>query len=108
VRWVADRYRRAALAELAEIERSGAVAMVPALLKRTALAFAPRATVASLSDAAWLAFLDRTCPRGGFASGPGRSLATLAYGDARTIAEPDRRALLGLARRWIAEHHAEL
>ena len=107
-RWVADRYRRAALAELAEIERTGATAMVPALLKRTALAFAPRAKVAALSDAEWLAFLDRTCPPGGFATGPGRALTTLAYGDAIAVGEQDCRTLLELSRRWIEHHDAGL
>lgn len=108
VRWLANRYRRAALAELADIERRGATAAVPALLKRTALAFAPRASVAALSDAEWLAFLDRTCPPGGFTSGAGRLLSQLAYGDAAAVAEADRRALVGLVRHWIEHHDARL
>ena len=115
-RWVANRYRRAALADLAALEgrlsvaseRRTAAAAIPALLKRTALAVVPRASVASLSDAEWLAFLDRTCPPGGFASGAGPLLARLAYADEAPVADADVRALVALARRWIAEHDARL
>lgn len=116
VRWVANRYRRAALAELAEIERglaieserSRAAAALPALLKRTALAFAPRETVARLTDVEWLAFLDRTCPPGGFTSGPGRLLPQLAYDGTARIAEAELRELVALTHRWIERHDARV
>lgn len=115
-RWVANRYRREALAELATLEarmavpaeRRAAVAAVPALLKRTALACEPRVDVAALSAAAWLAFLDRTFPPGGFVTGAGRWLPMLAYGYEGRVADDDVRAVVALARRWIGEHDARL
>lgn len=115
-RWVANRYRRDALAELAVLEarmtvaaeRAAAVAAVPALLKRTALACEPRPEVAALSNEAWLTFLDRTFPPGGFVAGPGRWLPLLAYGYEGRVAEDDVRAVVALARRWIAGHDARL
>jgi hypothetical protein len=65
-RYRANRYRREALAELGRlqaalagnaIERGAALLAVAALLKRTALAAWPRASVAPLSGLAWRDFL---------------------------------------------------
>lgn len=112
-RWLADRYRRAALADLDAIERSldaapgpTDLAALPALVKRTVLGFAPREAVARLTDREWLAFLDRTYPPGGFATGPGRVLPTLAYAPAGSVDAPALRDLIALVRRWIVGHHA--
>lgn len=110
-RWVANAYRRAALAELGDIESrldGGGASELPALVKRTALAFEPRVSVARLSDVEWLRFLDRTWPSGGFVDGPGRLLPRLAYGTAAGVPDSDLRALLALVRGWIEHHHAEL
>ena len=69
IRWrrrcAANRYRVEALAELARLEarladeaaRAEALAAMPVLLKRVALAAWPRPEVAGLSGAAWVAFL---------------------------------------------------
>lgn len=117
---LANRYRVVALAELAVIEQQlvgareeasglAAAAALPALVKRTALAVVPRERIASLTDAAWLAFLDRTYPPGGFATGPGRLLPQLAYARAQDVAalrDADLRELIALVRRWIEHHHA--
>lgn len=111
-RWQANAYRREALREMDDLERRfarsetrvGALAALPALVKRTALAGMPRAQVASLTDTQWLAFLDRTCPPGGFASGPGQLLSRIAY---QTIVRPtpaELRQLTTLIRRWITHH----
>ncbi len=77
-RWWANRYRRAALAELDALPAptQGALAL---LVRRTALSAFPRADVAALSDMAWLAFLDRTYGGTGFTQGPGRALAAGPY-----------------------------
>jgi hypothetical protein len=115
-RWQANAYRREALREMADLERRfaqpdarvGALAALPALLKRTALAAMPRVGVASLSDEQWLAFLDRTCPPGGFASGPGKLLPRIAY---QTIVRPtpaELHQLVALVRRWITHHDVRL
>lgn len=114
-RWRAAAYRRAALAELRAIEaraaddaqRAAAVRDLPALVKRTALAAFPRATVASLSGDAWLRFLDRTGRTDAFTAGRGRVLGALAY-DPRA-AELDAAAaaeLCAAVRGWIGTHDA--
>jgi hypothetical protein len=107
-RWVANRYRRTALGELAAIERDlrTAPAALPALVKRTALVFTPREAIARLTDAEWLAFLDRTYPPGGFVAGPGRLLPVLAYAPPRDLNDGQLRDVVALVRRWIEGHRA--
>jgi hypothetical protein len=113
-RHASNRYRRAALAELNAIEqraanpkqRAIALAGVPALVKRTALACEPRAQVASLTDAQWLAFLDKTLAPGSFTSGVGAMLPGLAYDDQSHIPDDQVGRLMRLLRRWIEQHHA--
>ena len=111
-RSVRNRYRREALAQLDEIERSARpISELPALVKRVALAMAPRETVARLSGDAWLAFLDSTWKKGEFSSGPGRLLPDLAYCKPESLPEiSDRRMreLLALLRRWIRRHRARI
>lgn len=110
-RWWRNRYRRAAQKELAAIEqaladpsrRQQALAAVPALVKRTVLAWAPRDTVAPLSGEAWLGYLDRTLAGERFTKGPGRHLQALAYGG-DGIASGDKEALMSLLHRWIDDH----
>ena len=104
-RWHANRYRRAALAELEQIMRApeptaGALEL---LLRRTALAVFPRATIAPLGGQAWLAFLDSAYGGHEFSQGAGRTLALSPYapqpaGNVATLAD--------LVRRWIRTHHA--
>lgn len=119
-RWrIANRYRRAAMARLREVEalladsakRSEALAAIPPLVKQTALSFLPRQEIAGLSNNDWLVFLDRTYPPGGFAQGPGRLLPRLAYGapaDLALIPISEVTDLLSLVRRWITHHHARV
>lgn len=107
--WHRNRYRRAALAELARIE-GGLGAAAPAdasvalatLVRRTALAAFPRDQVASLAGPAWLSFLDRTANTTDFSEGAGRSLEMGAY----RPAPEDARSLIGAVRHWIRAHHA--
>lgn len=111
-RRAANRYRRAALAELGAIgskatgERGPARAIteIAELLKRTALAAFPRAEVAGLSGAAWLDFLDRSSGSTDFSGGPGRLLADGPYQRSADVPDADIRELLILARRWIRGH----
>ena len=92
-------YRRAALAMV----ESTPLTELPALLKRVALAAAPRTDVASLTGDAWLAFLDRTGGGVDFTNGPGRKLASVSYApapeDSATVTE-----LRTLAARWVRTH----
>jgi hypothetical protein len=100
-----NRYRKRALDRLADIEARGAFAELPVLVKQTALSFAPRAEVASLSGDEWLRFLDATYRGDAFTRGPGRRLPVLAYGRPHTV---DVGELLTLVRRWIRKHHVRV
>ena len=56
-------------------------AAVSELLRRTMLAYAPRAEVAGLTGEDWLTWLDRDLAHPQFVSGPGRKLLDLPYQD---------------------------
>ena len=73
------------------------------LMRRLALMRFPRSEVASLSDAAWLHFLDTTGGQGRFSEGPGRILAEGPY---RRELPPDldTDGLATLVRSWV-EHN---
>jgi len=114
-RHIANRYRREALDVLAVIEndvgipelRAGALARLPALLKRVALSVVSRAEAASLTGEKWLAFLDAGYGGDGFTRGTGRLLPTLAYGssgDLEAISDQQASDLLELTRLWIRSH----
>ena len=96
-----NRYRREALARLAEIANRGAYAELPALVKRTALCCGRRVEVASLTGEAWLRFLDESYGGRGFTHGPGRALTTLAYAP---TPELDGDAIVPVVRDWIRKH----
>lgn len=116
-----QRYRRAALTELAGIEaslasaqadgvqRANALAAIPRLIKRTSLAVVPREQVAALTGDEWLAFLQGT--RGRFDARSGALLALASYAppdQVAAISEDDAAALIGHTRDWIAHHHVEV
>lgn len=111
-----NRYRRLALAELDRIEaalgtpgeRAVALGALPALVKRTALAVWPRETVASLSGAAWLRFLDESYGGSDFTKGPGRSLPALAYARDESMSSEETRKLTVLVRDWIRRHRVRV
>lgn len=111
-RWHANRYRRAALAELDHVLRStaekDAVSTADALallVRRTALAIFPRETIAPLSGAAWLDFLDRSYDGHEFSQGARRALGLAPYAP-YSVAAADVAPLADLVRRWIRTHHA--
>lgn len=97
-----NRWRRQALAELAQLQEESEeslVAQLSVLLRRVAISRYPQAEVASLTGEAWLAFLDETLGDGTpFQSGAGRALLAGPYA-ARV--EIDAPALLSLTERWI-------
>lgn len=103
--WHANRYRRAALADLDRILKGSSaivVSQLALLVRRTALAVFPRQKVAELSGDAWLAFLDHSYGGHEFSTGAGRVLSRGPY-------EPPQGALAAdlpdLVRRWIRTHH---
>ncbi len=113
--FMANRYRRLALAELTAIERDLGVpgrrtevlVKVPVLLKRTALSAFPRTEVAGLSGEGWLAFLDHTMGGREFSEGPGCLLRELAYLPAPSVEQLSEERvsdLLRVARHWIEGH----
>ncbi|WP_119274148.1 DUF4381 domain-containing protein [Taklimakanibacter deserti] len=115
-RYVANRYRREALADLGSIEatlgtaetRAEAIAGIAELLKRVALKGWPRTTTASLSGKAWLAFLAEHDGGRLVAEPASRFLDDLEYhADAALagIEENDARQFADAARHWIERHH---
>jgi len=116
-----QRYRRVALSELASIEArlasthadreqcANALAAIPRLIKRTALAAAPREQVAALTGGEWLAFLQHT--HGHFDAGSGALLELASYAPPDVVArisDGDAAALIGHTRDWIERHHVEI
>ncbi len=113
--FLANRYRRLALAELTALEgelkasekRAQALVKVPVLLKKTALSAFPRVEVAGLSGEKWMTFLDHTMGGKEFTEGPGRLLRELAYMPASRVeqlSEAGVADLVRLVRRWIKRH----
>ena len=90
-------YRRAALAELAEIGNDSA--KIATLLRRTALAGFPRDQVAGLVGEDWLNFLDQSYGGKGFSGEQGQVFLAAPYRQSA----PDP-ALGALARDWITLH----
>ena len=111
-RWRQNRYRRAALAELAALQaglandRSG-LRQLPELLKRCALSMPGQPQVASLGGADWQAFLQRCCHTD-LPADFARQLAELAYAPTaqlEALPEPRVQHLLGISRQWLEQHH---
>jgi Domain of unknown function (DUF4381) len=110
-RYVINLYRRQALGELAAVEQLAsdpvqhlkALSLIPPLLKRTALSFAPREQVASLTGQRWLAFLNNNYHGNGFTQGPGKILPYLSY-QLKDISPEELTSLIELTRVWIREH----
>lgn len=105
----ARRFRRQAMRELDTIaarctdDAAGALpGAVNVWLRRIALHVHAAEEVASLTGAAWLAFLDETGGGGEFSNGAGRVLASAPY---RPHTQPvPRAALLRLARAWAGRN----
>jgi hypothetical protein len=117
-RWHARRHRRLALAELrrlraalyapgaAAAQRVAAARRLPELVRRLALAHAPRTAVAPLQGAAWTGWLDRSLGDAGqpFTQGAGRRLADWAYLPEAALPWDELEPLLALVERWVRRH----
>jgi hypothetical protein len=99
-RWVANRYRREALAQL-DAGAARSAAELAALLRRTALAVYPRETVAGLHGDAWARFLVDTAGGDASVAAAAPELVRAPYGGNVDVAP-----LLAPARRWIELHRA--
>jgi hypothetical protein len=100
--WIANRYRREALRELALTPADG----ISALLKRAALSAWPRESVAPLSGNAWLSFLSTTAGDDSFRHIPGNRLEEIALTPSSLSAE-DEDALRRIASHWIRRHRVQ-
>ncbi len=100
------RYRRAALRQLAKLERQkladrDLLVRVSSLLRRAALAAFPQSGCAGLQGENWLLFLDaHDQGADAFSHGPGRCLAAGPY---QPAPQYDRAALLGVCRSWLKQ-----
>lgn len=97
-RWQANAYRREALRELASLESSAAIAE---LLRRTALAIAPRPVIAEKTGTAWLDWLTAQFPDP-MPDTVRTQLTTGVYGP--PAASEELSALRDYAARWITGH----
>ncbi len=113
--WRRNRYRRAALHELACLQqqlehpdtRLAALRQLPELLKRTALSMPQKPLVESLSGAAWQHWL-QSCSPAALPAEFSQQLAQLAYAPAARLAElsPTQIAqLFGHSQVWLEQHH---
>ena len=98
--WRSNAYRRAALAALPSAADAAAVAE---LLRRTALAIAPRDVVAPLSGHAWLDWLATRSPAA-LSDSIRTQLTTGVYAKASTPA--DLKSLRDFAAQWIRTHRS--
>ncbi len=83
-----------------QMDNAQKLAEISALLRRVAISVAPRAETASLTGAAWLAFLDSTLKDAQFTTGRGRCLADAPY---RKYApsEQEISQLINLCENWL-------
>ena len=102
-RWLADRYRREALHELAALKPD----QFSALLKRVALAAWPREKVASLSGGAWLNFLSETSGLDSFRLTPGNRIEEVALRPSTELSEGDAQTLRDTTAAWIRRHRVQ-
>jgi hypothetical protein len=115
-RWLANRYRAEALAELAAIERNldrsvapGAMlAAIPPLLKRVALAAWPRPRVAALAQSHWVDFIAAAAGENALPASLARLLNDGEYRikpeDLAAIPLEETRTCVTAARHWIEAH----
>jgi hypothetical protein len=98
-RWIADRYRREAIRELALARPEH----LSELLKRTALFAWPREEVAALSGEDWLKFLGDSAQSAPFASAPANRIEDLALNPV-PLSREDEATLRNAAQTWIQRH----
>lgn len=106
-RYLANAYRRGALAELECIRSAGDYQRVPRLLKRTALYAYPRDQVSHLVGADWEQWLDRHCANTRFSTRLRGQLNSLAYRDDAQLTAPELAELCRQVQLWIRHHQAD-
>jgi hypothetical protein len=99
-RYRVNAYRRAALRALPQTAPDA----LGALLKRTALAAAPRSAVAGLTGEQWAEFLDQT---GGFPRAAHATLVQAALNPAGQIDAASLEEARAAARHWIRRHRVQ-
>ncbi len=105
--WRRDAWRREALAELAAMEGdTRRLAGLPHLLRRCALALAPRVDIASLRGEAWIAWLNGRAGRTHFTREDAARLDALAY-ESRPVEDDDAR-IAKLCAAWLRGRHARV
>jgi len=103
-RWLANRYRREALALMDDImaeDGPDAAREAAILVKRTALAVFPRTRVASITGDQWAEFLCQTSSQNATVVSGARELAAAPY-----RSEVDSRSALATAKTWLRVHRA--
>jgi hypothetical protein len=100
--WHHNRYRRAALKELASTPPE----LLSALLKRTALIAWPREAVASLNGPNWLAFLTETSAIPSFQEAPGNRIEEIAFASSSFSSQEEQR-IRDLTAQWIRRHRVQ-
>ena len=101
-RWLANRYRREALRQLALLPPE----QFSTLLKRTSLTAWPREKVASLTSKTWLDFLNTSASGELFRNAPGNRIEEVAL--QRVVLSPqDEQYLRKLAAEWIRRHRVQ-
>lgn len=113
-RFAANRYRREALKQCAQLEnvldddngRAAALAELATLLKRTALSAWPRADVASLSGQEWIDFLRLHGPGADMDDTLAQLLAVTEYrpDSLESVSRSDARACARAVSGWIGGH----
>jgi len=101
-RWQSNAYRREAARELASLDSCAAIAE---LLRRTALAIAPRPVVAEKTGTAWLDWLAAQCPEP-MPDTVRTQLTAGVYGP--PAASHELNVLRDYAARWITRHRQTL
>jgi hypothetical protein len=99
--WHSNAYRRAALKELKSLDTPAAIA---SLLRRTALAIAPRPVIAELTGPAWTNWLTAQCPE------PMPEIVRAQLTDGIYQAQspnPDLAPLKTYVTRWITHHNPQ-
>lgn len=107
-KWRLNRYRREALSLLSDIDSqtSNAVRLkqVAILLKSTALNVFPRAEIAGLSGADWVAYLNGQEDASYFDQGCADLLAVAQYQSESVSSADDVQSLINATREWIVHH----
>lgn len=108
--YTANQYRRDALYDLDQMSADPVdLQQLPGLLRRAALAAAPRGQVASLRGQDWITWLNERLPEPAFDDQDGSALEQLAYAPSPEGLSRERAEHLLLASKtWIRGHNAEL